>query len=357
MKENNHNKKVDAADSEFPVIPKLKGRVLDSEGIPSWIYEFEEEDREFIRIVGVSFNETGRVFDFNAGDLSLEFGAAVIAEVPEKGLMYGTVAKPPIKIDNTQLKLKPRRVLRAANEQDEENYRRQKTQEASAYKYTKNYISQLNLNMKLLRVDFTLDRRKVLIYFSTENRVDFRELLKMLIRDLKVRVELRQVGVRDQTKMEGALGACGVEACCSRFIDNFHGVSIKMAKVQGLSLKPTKVSGVCGRLKCCLAYEYKVYENGIRKLPTKGKCVSCGNKCGIVQDVDVLRQLVTIMSDDGVLHTVKAQDVVEANKKNDPHPKEKIVATTDEDILKDQILTAAGHGDRENGEVAPVEDS
>ena len=327
-------------------VPRLKGKVLDPEGIPSWIYEFEEEEKTFIRIAGVVFNETGRVFDFNAGDLDLQMDTLVVAEVPEKGLMLGRVAKPPLKIDNSELKLKPRHILRLATEQDEEDYEKQKSKEEQAYDYASRYISQLNLDMQLLRVDFTLDRRKALVFFSAESRVDFRELLKMLVRDLKSRVELRQVGVRDQTKMEGALGACGEEACCSRFIDKFHGVSIKMAKVQDLSLKPTKVSGVCGRLKCCLAYEYKVYQEGVKKVPKKGKCVSCGSKCGVVQDVDVLRQLVTILSDDGTVHVVKAADVVELGKDGKPlsrrpHPKEKMVATTDEDILRDQILSQA----------------
>ncbi len=342
----------DIAKNTIKSVPRLKGKVLDTEGIPSWIYELEEEEREFIRIAGIAFNETGRVFDYNAGELDLQIGTLVVAEVPEKGLMIGRIAKPPLKIDNTELKLKLRHISRIATEKDEEDYERQKNKEELAYDYATSYISQLKLDMQLLRVDFTLDSRKALVYFSAENRVDFRELLKMLVRDLKSRVELRQVGVRDQTKMEGALGACGVEACCSRFIGKFHGVSIKMAKVQNLSLKPTKVSGVCGRLKCCLAYEYKVYQEGIKKVPKKGKCVSCGSKCGVVQDVDVLRELVTILSNDGTVHVVKAKDVVEVGRDGKPFPKEKMVATTDEDVLRDQILSQTEQVEENNSDEA-----
>ncbi len=288
-----------------------KGTPLDLSGMPASVLE-ESETNSWLRVVGVRFSETGRLVDFDAKELSLKLNDPVVVDDPVKGLRLGWVAKPPIRFDNDQLKLRLRRILRSANNQDLENYRQIEERERRGIETTQRAVNRMELPMKILRVESTLDRRKTTVYFASESRVDFRELLKELVHDLKSKVELRQIGVRDETKRTGAIGICGEELCCSRFLNRFHGVSIKMAKYQGLSLKPTKVTGMCGRLKCCLAYENDLYKDASRGVPPVGSCVRCSSGvCGVIQSTDVLRRLVTVEMEDGTIKIEPLDHILE----------------------------------------------
>ncbi|HEX4924877.1 MAG TPA: regulatory iron-sulfur-containing complex subunit RicT, partial [Bdellovibrionales bacterium] len=253
----------------LPPIPDLGGKPLDLSGMPQSVL-IDEMPEQPVRIVGIRYQQAGRVFDFFAEGHHLKANDIVVTDMPQRGLQIGWVAKGPYTIMNTGNKIKLPLIVRKANEDDLKAHQRQKSYEERGMRVCQESVSKHNLGMKILRVDYTLDLRKCLIFFSSENRVDFRNLLKDLVVELKARVELRQIGVRDAAGLKGAIGPCGEETCCSRFLNRFHSVSIKMAKDQGLSLKPTKVSGMCGRLKCCLAYEAPVYEEGLKKMPRKG---------------------------------------------------------------------------------------
>lgn len=324
---------------------KLKGTPIDITQMPESAWT-DESKADFIRLVGVRFGEFGRVHDFDTGGISLKRGDAVVVDDHEKGLQMGWVSKPPLRIDNSGLKLRLRYIERVATEEDLAQYEKQRSMQERGLERAIAAINRLRLAMTILRVEYTLDCRKATVYFSSDNRVDFRELLRDLVHDLKAKVELRQVGARDEARQIGAIGPCGEETCCSRFIDKFHGVSIKMAKDQNLSLKPTKVSGMCGRLKCCLAYEYQVYEEGQKTVPRIGNCVKCkSGGCGIVKDVDVPRQLVLVEMEDGNMAVLPATELVEdrtmRRSRGERDSEEKLVATTDTDALVQQIEDAA----------------
>ncbi|MFK8137613.1 MAG: stage 0 sporulation family protein [Bdellovibrionales bacterium] len=306
----------------------LKAKPLDLSAMPKSALPPDIEKR-FLRMVGIRFGDGGRVYDFNAGTEVYKMGEAVVAEIPDKGLSLGFVSKPPMRIDNTDLNLKLKKIQRRATDEDVENIEQHNAKEKNALMKVKELVGKHGLPMHILRVEYSIDMRKAMVYFTSSQRVDFRVLLKDLLIELKSRVELRQVGVRDETKMKGGIGPCGQELCCSKFINKFHPVSIKMAKNQNLSLKPTKVSGNCGRLKCCLAYEDDGYNEEGKRLPKRGsKCSKkCGSGgCGIVKDVSPLSRLVTVQFEDGSIEILKASDVV-AEGSYDPrknHPNESI---------------------------------
>lgn len=335
---------------------KFKGKPLDLSGMPESAIP-EEISKRFIRIVGIRFQESGRVYDFNAGDHKLKLGDAVVAELDSKGARLGWVSKPPISVDNDTLNLNLKRLSRLATDEDIENIEKHSEREKKARLRVRELVSKHDLPMNVLEVEYSLDLKRSVVYFTSEQRVDFRTLLKDLLVELKSRVELRQVGVRDETKLKGGLGACGEEQCCSRFLNKFHPVSIKMAKNQGLSLKPTKVSGNCGRLKCCLAYEDDTYVEANKKAPKKGsrcskKCGSGG--CGVIQDVDPLRMLVTVRFDDGQIEILKASEIVEQSSKDKKklHPNETLVATADPET--NEIHTPHGEGESETTDVERI---
>jgi cell fate regulator YaaT (PSP1 superfamily) len=270
------------------------------------------------RIVGVKFRRVGKVFDFDARDFKFVRGDKVVCDFEDKGMMLGEVSKPTISIPPEVLKLKLQPVLRPANHNDLKNRERQESQERDSLNYTKNLVENSRLPMHIVAVEIPLHGKKAIVYFSSEQRVDFRDLVKDLVHYFKMRVELRQLGARDETKFIGGIGPCGQETCCSRFLTTFHKVSTKMAKDQGLSLTPTKVSGNCGRLKCCLAYEQPVYAEARKTLPKLGNCVKCssggdgkGSGCGIVLKLDVLKQMVTVKFDDGAIDSVPVGRIIE----------------------------------------------
>lgn len=312
-------------------LPKLKGRPIEFADEPPESIFMDSADKieSSIRVVGVRFNDVGRVFDFNAGSLELKVEDAVIVDVAEKGLMFARVCDLPMQVSCEKLKSRLRHVVRKATSEDLNRYQNQQRNEKMGLERTQRAVNKLNLPMEILRVEYTLDLRNAVVYFAAENRVDFRELLKELIHDLKARVELRQVGVRDQTAMDGCIGPCGEETCCSRFINKFHGVSIKMAKDQELSLKPSKVGGMCGRLKCCLAYEHQCYREALQHVPKRGRSVMYGDKKGVVQDIDILRRRVTILTEEGSVITVSASEVRDATGPVSPELKQQIAKHLD----------------------------
>ena len=218
-------------------------------------------------IVGIRFERAGKISYFSCGDLQLTFGDHVIVE-SSWGLDFGTVVTPTLPEPQPQAeaaaekeKTPLRSVVRLATPEDERSFENMKKQEPEAFAYCQQQIAKFGLPMKLIRVSYTFDGGKIIFYFSSENRVDFRELVKVLAAHYHTRIELRQVGVRDEARIVGGYSTCGRELCCASFLNNFHPVSIKMAKKQNLALNPAKISGVCGRLMCCLYYEYDSDKN------------------------------------------------------------------------------------------------
>ncbi|MBU3948540.1 MAG: stage 0 sporulation protein [Proteobacteria bacterium] len=207
-----------------------------------------------MKVVGIRFKPAGKVYDFDCGGFVLNIGNYVIVET-EQGLSFGTVATVPVPLDvppDRQLS----KVIRLTNEKDYQQKEKNQEIEQKAHAFCMKCIKDLDLKMNLFSVESSFDTSKLTFYFTAEGRVDFRQLVKMLVKNLEVRIEMRQVGIRNQAKMSGGLGRCGREICCSLFMDKFGPVSIKMAKDQSLSLNPTKISGQCGRLMCCLTFEH-----------------------------------------------------------------------------------------------------
>lgn len=251
-----------------------------------------------IEVIGVRFRPNGKIYFFAPNGMELEVGDAVIVETA-RGVEYGKVVlgKREIEEGNITTTLKP--VIRKATAEDDKKNEANKAKCKSAFDICLEKIAKHGLEMKLIDVEYTFDNNKVLFYFTADGRIDFRELVKDLASVFKTRIELRQIGVRDETKIKGGIGICGRSLCCNTFLSEFVPVSIKMAKEQNLSLNPTKISGVCGRLMCCLKNEQDTYEYLNSKLPNVGDEVktSTGVK-GIVQEVSVLRQRVKLLVTD-----------------------------------------------------------
>jgi cell fate regulator YaaT (PSP1 superfamily) len=210
-------------------------------------------------VVGVRFRRAGRIYDFAAGGLALENGAAVIVETA-RGVEYGQVVRGPRPLPDAAGHHPLREVLRRADEVDKQTHRDNLWKDKTAFTVCLQKIAAHRLPMKLVRVEYTFDNSKIIFYFTAEGRVDFRELVRDLAAVFRTRIELRQIGVRDEAKFLGGIGSCGRELCCATFLEDFEPVSIRMAKEQNISLNPTKISGICGRLMCCLKYESDYYE-------------------------------------------------------------------------------------------------
>ena len=248
-----------------------------------------------IKIVGVRFRKAGKIYYFDPAGMEIETGTHVIVETA-RGIEFGTVMIPPREMeeDGVVQPLKP--VIRIATEADEITEQKNKEKEKEAFQICLEKIAKHKLEMKLVEAEYTFDNNKLLFYFTADGRIDFRELVKDLASVFRTRIELRQIGVRDETKILGGIGICGRPLCCSTYLSEFIPVSIKMAKEQNLSLNPTKISGVCGRLMCCLKNEEETYEYLNSRLPNVGDYVTTieGLK-GVVQSVSVLRQLVKVI--------------------------------------------------------------
>ena len=250
-----------------------------------------------IRVIGVRFRTAGKIYFFDPMKFDIKKNDHVIVETA-RGIEYGTVVSDPREVpeDKVIQPLKP--VLRIANAKDDEQEAANKAKEKEAFRICLEKIAKHGLEMKLIDAEYTFDNNKVLFYFTADGRIDFRELVKDLASVFRTRIELRQIGVRDETKIVGGIGICGRPLCCTSYLSEFIPVSIKMAKEQNLSLNPTKISGLCGRLMCCLKNEEETYEELNRRLPNIGDYVTTDDGLkGEVQSVNVLRQLVKVIVD------------------------------------------------------------
>lgn len=252
-----------------------------------------------VKIIGVRFRNVGKIYYFNPKDLKIKVGDYVIVETA-RGVEYGKVVLGPKDMDEEKVVQPLKEVIRIATQKDKAKEEANRKKEKEAFQICLKKIHAHELEMKLIDVEYTFDNNKVLFYFTADGRIDFRELVKDLAAVFKTRIELRQIGVRDETKILGGIGICGRPLCCHTYLSEFAPVSIKMAKEQNLSLNPTKISGVCGRLMCCLKNEQETYEYLNKKLPNNGDTVTTpeGYK-GEVSSVSVLRQLVKVIVDVG----------------------------------------------------------
>ena len=265
-----------------------------------------------LRIVKVQFTIAGKLYDFNAGNLEFKAGDKVIVET-ERGKSIATVVVPPKEFPAASAPDGLKSVLRLAEPHDLAAAARNADRERDAYNFCLHKIKERNLDMKLVKVEYLFDGSKAIFYFTADGRVDFRELVKDLAHAFHTRIEMRQIGVRDEAKMVGGIGICGRELCCSSFLREFEPVSVKMAKEQNLALNPTKISGQCGRLLCCLSYEYETYCTLKRCLPKCGKRVKHGNVEGEVVKLGVLDGTVTVRTDDHVQVVLKGEEIKPEN--------------------------------------------
>ncbi len=244
-------------------------------------------------VIGVRFKNAGKLYFFHPGSLWPSAGDYVIVETA-RGVEFGEVVTGVREIDEDQIIAPLKQVIRIASAEDITHAQENERNEREAYSVCQRKITEHKLDMKLVSVEYTFDNSKILFYFTANGRVDFRSLVKDLASVFKTRIELRQIGVRDEAKMLGGLGPCGRPICCGSFLGDFQPVSIKMAKEQNLSLNPTKISGVCGRLMCCLKYEQDTYEQTRKRMPKVGKEVIVPDGRGVVWDVNVIKETVKV---------------------------------------------------------------
>lgn len=278
-----------------------------------------------VKVVGVRFRNAGKIYYFGPGTLYLETGNHVIVETA-RGVEMGTVMIAPREVpeDTVIQPLKP--VIRIATDADERVVVKNREKEKEAFQICLEKIAKHKLDMKLVEAEYTFDNNKLLFYFTADGRIDFRELVKDLAAVFRTRIELRQIGVRDETKIRGGLGICGRPLCCSTYLTEFAAVSIKMAKEQNLSLNPTKISGVCGRLMCCLTNEEETYEVLNSQLPSVGDMVTTSDGLtGVVQSLSVLRGLVKVVvnleDDEKEIREYKATDLKFRPRRKKKNPK------------------------------------
>lgn len=264
-----------------------------------------------LRVVGVKFKVAGTIHDFDASDRDLAVGDYVVVEA-ERGMAMATVATPARTWVAEAGDGRPLRVLRKADEHDLAREDENRNREREMHSILREMIGARGLSMKLIKVELGFDGTKAIVYFFSENRIDFRDLVRDLARRLRVRVEMKQIGARDETKLVGAVGPCGRELCCSSWLREFHAISVKMAKEQDLSLNPSKLAGMCGRLKCCLRYEYETYLELRRALPGVGRRVACVKGDGVVVKQLPVRESVVVRRDeDGLEVEATLEDLVE----------------------------------------------
>lgn len=251
------------------------------------------------KIIGVKFKQNGKMYYFDPGDLDITLDDAVIVET-SRGIEFGNVVLEPRSIDDGELQAALKPVIRTATEQDRKTVEENAEKEKAAFDMALEKIAKHKLDMKLVNVEYAFDRSKILFYFTADERVDFRELVKDLASIYRTRIELRQIGVRDETRAKGGIGVCGREFCCHSFLSEFQPVSIKMAKNQNLSLNPTKIYGECGRLMCCIRYEDETYRELNRNLPRVGDTTTTEDGYhGVVSAINILRQKIKVIVDIG----------------------------------------------------------
>ena len=264
-----------------------------------------------VKVVGVRFKDTGKMYYFDPKDNKVQKGDSVIVETA-RGVECGVASTGVKEVADEEVVQPLKPIMRVADKKDLAQLEENKTKADEAYKICRRKIEEHKLEMDLTEVEYTFDRSKIIFYFTAEGRVDFRELVKDLASEFHTRIELRQIGVRDEAKMLGGLGICGRPFCCSTFLGDFHSVSIKMAKEQGLSLSPGKISGCCGRLMCCLKYEQNSYEYLNKITPKVGTKVDCREGRGVVVESAVLTGMLKVRLDkvpDGAPVTVNRSEV------------------------------------------------
>jgi cell fate regulator YaaT (PSP1 superfamily) len=261
-----------------------------------------------IRLVPIKFRAAGRHYDFNALDFELRAGDRVVVET-DRGRALGTVVEPPREIPRNAAPDDVKSIVRPATDEDIALANVNAAREKEALRFCQQRIQERRMEMKLVRAEYLFDGSKIIFYFTADGRVDFRELVKDLAHHFHTRIEMRQIGVRDEAKMIGGIGICGRELCCCTFLTEFAPVSVKMAKEQGLALNPNKISGQCGRLLCCLGYEFETYCGMRKNLPKCGRKVLIEGKEGEVIDQKILAQKVTLRMEDGKYMEVTAEQV------------------------------------------------
>ena len=263
------------------------------------------------RFVGVQFRHAGTIYPYTPGGLELQPGDSVIVETERGGSALGTVARAADAQPPASPGERVYRVLKKADPRDLNRDEANRQRGRDAQRIALHRIHERNLPMKLVQVECPFDGSKVVFYFTSASRVDFRDLVRDLAQTLHTRIEMKQIGARDETKFIGGVGPCGRELCCSSWLTDFHNVSVKMAKDQGLSLNPSKLAGMCGRLKCCLRYEYDTYRELGRKLPSVGAKVTCVQGDGVVTHQNILKQTVVVRREDGSDVEVTLEDLVQ----------------------------------------------
>ena len=284
-----------------------------------------------VKVIGVRFRSAGKVYYFDPEDLDIHQGDHVVVETA-RGVEYGYVVLGIKEVEDDKIVQPLKPVMRVATPEDDEKAEKNRDKEKEAYRICLEKIRKHGLEMKLIDAEYTFDNNKVLFYFTADGRIDFRELVKDLASVFKTRIELRQIGVRDETKILGGIGICGRPLCCHSYLADFVPVSIKMAKEQNLSLNPTKISGVCGRLMCCLKNEQETYEELNSRLPNVGDYVTTPDGLkGEVNSLSVLRQLVKVIvnleNDEKEIREYKVQDL-----RFKPRRKKEKATVTDEEL-------------------------
>lgn len=257
-----------------------------------------------VEVVGIRFKKVGKIYYFDGSGEEYKTGEHVIVET-SRGVEYGTVAIPKKEVQQEDIVSPLKKVIRKATAEDDEQVKKNIVKQLDAFNVCNEKIKKHQLDMKLVDVEYTFDNSKILFYFTADGRIDFRDLVRDLAAVFKTRIELRQIGVRDEAKMIGGLGICGRPFCCSTYLGEFEPVSIKMAKEQSLSLNPTKISGTCGRLMCCLKNEQAAYEDLIRKTPNVGSLVNTPDGKGVVSSVSILKGIVSVAVENGVEKEIK----------------------------------------------------
>jgi len=246
-----------------------------------------------VKVTGVRFKKMGKIYYFDPGELEMENGIHVVVET-SRGIEYGLVVIAEKEVEEDKIVQPLKKVIRIATAEDDKTVEQNKKKEADAMEICRKKIEEHKLEMKLIDVEYTFDHNKILFYFTAEGRIDFRELVRDLASVFKTRIELRQIGVRDEAKMVGGLGVCGRVLCCNSYMGDFDPVSIKMVKEQNLSLNPTKISGTCGRLMCCLKNEQAAYEALAKNAPGVGALVETPDGNGVVTSVSILKGIATV---------------------------------------------------------------
>ncbi len=292
-----------------------------------------------VTVVGVRFKKAGKIYYFDPDDLDIKKDDHVIVETV-RGIEFGHVIVGPKEITEDEIISPLKKVLRVANEEDHLIHERNKEKAKEAFTICEEKIVEHGLSMKLIDVEYTFDNNKVIFYFTADGRVDFRELVKDLASIFRTRIELRQIGVRDEAKMVGGLGPCGRVACCHKFLGEFEPVSIKMAKDQSLSLNPTKISGLCGRLMCCLKYEHKNYEEILKDMPSVGTIVLTPYGKGTVVETFTLAEMLKVRvrkeDDTEEIMSYKVDEVIVTEEKDSKYkPVQQFDYGEEEEVLED----------------------